>query len=243
LTAAAVAAVAVMEVATEEVLAAAAVGEAEAIVAAAAARILVGSGVAVASVAIPAFLGVDQASAATGSPRAGGVTYAALPAAPRAALPWSVLPPVPPPVPPPFGLSTPQQQGAAAAWVAQQQPARAPAYGTPADRAYQVRVAGSPERFARGAAPGTGVWADGYRPADGALIDAKNVHKRGCSPRTLDGLSEGSNDSRHAAVASTPRSGAGRASTTATQTWHVCNKSRVSQLGGGCGAGQGVVPQ
>lgn len=41
-------------------------------------------------------------------------------------------------------------------------------------------------------ANGQQVWADGFRPADGAIIDAKNVRKQGCSPRTLQGLQEGS---------------------------------------------------
>jgi hypothetical protein len=35
------------------------------------------------------------------------------------------------------------------------------------------------------------VWADGYRSADGAAVDAKNVRSLGCSPRTLDNLNEG----------------------------------------------------
>jgi hypothetical protein len=38
---------------------------------------------------------------------------------------------------------------------------------------------------------GETVWADGFRPTDGAIIDAKNVRKPGCSPRTLQGLQEG----------------------------------------------------
>lgn len=33
--------------------------------------------------------------------------------------------------------------------------------------------------------------ADGYRSTDGAAVDAKNVRNPGCSPRTLDNLSEG----------------------------------------------------
>jgi hypothetical protein len=39
-------------------------------------------------------------------------------------------------------------------------------------------------------ANGQTVWADGFRPADGAIVDAKNVRNQGCSPRTLQGLQE-----------------------------------------------------
>jgi exopolysaccharide biosynthesis protein len=39
---------------------------------------------------------------------------------------------------------------------------------------------------------GKAVWADGFRPADGAIVDAKNVRQQGCSPRTMQGLQEGS---------------------------------------------------
>jgi hypothetical protein len=184
-------AVGVMEAAAGDAIALAAIEEAESIVAAAAARILVGSGVAAAVVAIPTFMGIDQAAAATGAPiAAGGATYAAFPSALQAPTPWTVIPPIPAPVPPPFGLYSPGQRQAAAAWAAGLPP-RAPAYGTPDDRAYQVRTAGSPERFVRGAGPGTGVWADGFRPEDGALIDAKHVRDPGCTPRTVQGLSEG----------------------------------------------------
>jgi hypothetical protein len=57
------------------------------------------------------------------------------------------------------------------------------------DIAYQIRVAGQPEREV---STGTGrtVWADGYRSQDGALVDAKHIRNSGCSPRTLQGLIE-----------------------------------------------------
>ena len=149
--------------------AAAAVAEAEAIVSSLAARLVVTTvvaGAGVAAATVPA-----GAAPATGGVPAGGVG------------------PVPPPVPPPFPLYDPAQQAAAATWV-QGLPGRPPNYGTPDDRAYQVRVAGQPERQMPGA-NGEAVWADGFRPADGAIIDAKNVRKQGCSPRSLDGLQEG----------------------------------------------------
>lgn len=62
-------------------------------------------------------------------------------------------------------------------------------YGTPADIAYQIRTAGQPERRMP-TGLGDNVWADGYRPDDGAIVDAKHVRNPGCSPRTLQGLSE-----------------------------------------------------
>ncbi|MFF0390494.1 restriction endonuclease fold toxin-2 domain-containing protein [Kitasatospora sp. NPDC004615] len=39
-------------------------------------------------------------------------------------------------------------------------------------------------------ANGETVWADGFRTTDGAIIDAKNVRRPGCSPRSLEGLQE-----------------------------------------------------
>lgn len=153
---------------------AAAVAEAEAIVSSLAARLVVTTavvGTGVAASTVPA-----GAAPATGLP-------------PGGAPPVGGVGPVPPPVPPPFPLYDPAQQAAAATWV-QGLPARAPNYGSPDDRAYQVRVAGTPERQ-MASADGTAIWADGYRPSDGAIIDAKNVRKQGCSPRTLQGLQEG----------------------------------------------------
>jgi hypothetical protein len=37
---------------------------------------------------------------------------------------------------------------------------------------------------------GETVWADGFRPTDGAIVEAKNVRTQGCSPRTLDRLQQ-----------------------------------------------------
>ncbi|MEV7189951.1 restriction endonuclease fold toxin-2 domain-containing protein [Kitasatospora sp. NPDC093102] len=78
---------------------------------------------------------------------------------------------------------------AAKTWI-EGLPERAPNDGTAEDGAHQVCTAGKPERRVQGA-DGKEVWADGFRPADGALIDAKNVRKTGCSPRSLKGLQEG----------------------------------------------------
>src|SRR5207302_1875420 len=97
--------------------------------------------------------------------------------------------PIPPASPPAYPLYSPAQQAAAASWVAGLAQ-REPNYGNAADRTYQLRVAGTPERLMSGA-NGETVWADGFRTADGAVIDAKNVRKQGCSPRTLEGLQEG----------------------------------------------------
>jgi hypothetical protein len=98
--------------------------------------------------------------------------------------------PIAPDTPPAFPLYTPAQQAAASAWV-NGLPSRAPSYGNASDQAYQLRVAGTPERLMTGA-NGDTVWADGFRTTDGAIIDAKNVRQQGCSPRTLNGLQQGS---------------------------------------------------
>jgi hypothetical protein len=149
---------------------AAAVAEAEAIVARLAASLVLTVG----TVAAVTAGSTTEASAAPSMPPAGPV---ALPAGD----------PIPPPVPPPYPLYSPAEQAAAQTW-AQGLPGRPPNYGTPADRAYQQRVAGAPERQMSGA--NGPVWADGFRPSDGAIIDAKNVRKPGCSPRSLQGLQE-----------------------------------------------------
>jgi hypothetical protein len=100
----------------------------------------------------------------------------------------SLVGPIGPNTPPAFPLYTPAQQAAAAAW-ANTLPSRAPNYGNADDQAYQLRVAGTPERLMSSANGGT-VWADGFRSTDGAIIDAKNVRQQGCSPRTLNGLQQ-----------------------------------------------------
>ncbi|MDQ0910359.1 hypothetical protein QFZ22_006344 [Streptomyces canus] len=173
----------VLATAEADAAASAAVAEAEAIVAQLAQRLAVTSGFAgvVLGGAVVTGTGLDSAQAA-GAPELGGTQLASTATGP--------VGPVLPPVPPPFPLYSPAEQAAATAWV-NGLPQRQPNYGTPADRAYQVRVAGTPERL-MGGANGETVWADGYRPADGAIIDAKNVRQQGCSPRTLQGLQEGS---------------------------------------------------
>ncbi|WP_431980168.1 restriction endonuclease fold toxin-2 domain-containing protein [Streptomyces qinglanensis] len=65
------------------------------------------------------------------------------------------------------------------------------------DNAYQLRIAGYPERevplpdYARGAS-GRGLMADGLRPADGYAVEAKHVRNPECrtNPRTLGSVDE-----------------------------------------------------
>jgi hypothetical protein len=97
--------------------------------------------------------------------------------------------PIPPRVPPAYPLYSPAKATAATAWLATL-PTRGANYGTAQDRAYQARIAG-PVEYAMTGADGRTVWADGFRPADGAIVDAKNVREPDCSPRTLDGLQQG----------------------------------------------------
>lgn len=130
-------------------------------------------------------LNVDVAPAAA----AGAIPAVTLAATTSAAAQAIGVGPIPPPVPPPFPLYSPAQQTAAAAWAAGL-PHRAPNYGNPGDQAYQLRIAG-PTEYQMPGANGQTVWADGYRPADGAIIDAKHVRQQGCSPRTLNGLQQG----------------------------------------------------
>lgn len=160
------------EMATAEAgsAAAAAIAEAEAIVAAAAEALNVD------------VAGVSTSASVSGATASQGFVLDAAVTAP--------VGPIGPNTPPAFPLYTPAQQAAAANWLngLATRPAN---YGTPADQAYQVRVAGSPERLMSGA-NGDTVWADGFRTTDGAIIDAKNVCQQGCSPRTLAGLRQGS---------------------------------------------------
>jgi hypothetical protein len=160
-------------VAEEEAVAAAAIAEAEAVIEGALAK-LAAAGVVTAAVV----------AGTGGSASAAGPALAGMPAAIPA-----VVPPIPPGAPsglfPPYG---PGDQQAATAWANTLQ-TRDPVYGTPDDIAYQIRTAGQPERYIP-TATGGGVWADGYRDSDGALIDAKHVRNQGCSPRTLQGLQE-----------------------------------------------------
>ncbi|MFJ5927652.1 restriction endonuclease fold toxin-2 domain-containing protein [Kitasatospora sp. NPDC092948] len=154
-----------------ELAAAAAVAEAEAVVASLAARLSV-------TVAATAAVAASPAVAIASTP----------PGPPQNPLAVPGVGPVAAPVPPPYPTYDPAQQFAASTWVAGL-PQRQPNYGTQDDRDYQVRVAGTPERLMSGA-NGETVWADGFRTTDGAIIDAKNVRKPGCSPRSLEGLQE-----------------------------------------------------
>jgi hypothetical protein len=161
----------------------AAVEEAEQTVAQLAAKLVVTGGVAAGAVAIPAATGASSASAASGSGTGSGASGTVGSGS-------GLIGPIPPAKPPAFPLYSAAKQKAAAAWI-QSMPSRPPNYGTAADRAYQLRVAGQPERNLTGA-DGSNVWADGFRTTDGAIIDAKNVRDPGCSPRTLQGLQENS---------------------------------------------------
>ncbi|GAA0561518.1 hypothetical protein GCM10010172_50900 [Paractinoplanes ferrugineus] len=162
-----------LAVAEAELAAAAAVAEAEAVLTSTLAKLAATGALTVAVV------GATADSASAQGPELSGVPLA---------MPATVppLPPIPPSgVFPPYSA---QDQAAAAAWAAGL-PTRDPNYGTPDDRAYQVRVAGQPERRVYGA-DGSSQWADGYRSTDGALVDAKHVRDPSCTPRTLQGLAE-----------------------------------------------------
>jgi hypothetical protein len=174
----AAAAAAALEAGEADSAAVAAVQEAEQIVAQLAAKLVVTGGVVAATV----LSGSSSANAATGSGGTGGT------GATGTAGSGGLVGPIAPKKPPAYPLYSLAKQKAAAAWI-QTMPQRPPNYGIPADQAYQVRVAGEPERNLTGK-DGSNVWADGYRPTDGAIIDAKNVRNLGCSPRTLQGLQE-----------------------------------------------------
>ena len=170
----AAAAAAALATAESELAAAAAIAEAEAVISATLARLAATGALTVAGVA-----------AAGTSAAAAGPALTAMPLA----IPATV-PPLPPIAPSgKFASYSPTDQAAALAWAGAL-PTRDPNYGTPEDRAYQVRVAGQPERQVF-SADGKPVWADGYRDTDGALVDAKHVRNPGCSPRTLEGLNAG----------------------------------------------------
>jgi hypothetical protein len=116
-----------------DLAAAAAVAEAEAVLTSTLAKLAATGALTVAAVEATA----DSASAAP----AQGPMLSGLPLAMPTTVP--PLPPIPPSGAfPPY---SPQGQAAAAAWAATLQTCD-PNYGTPDDRAYQVRVAGQPER-------------------------------------------------------------------------------------------------
>jgi hypothetical protein len=155
--------------AESELAAAAVIAEAESVIAAELAKLAAVGVVTVGVVAVTA--GVANANA--------NLAGLAMPA---------TVPPLPPiPSSGTFPPYAPSEQAAATTWAATLN-TRDPNYGEPADRAYQVRTAGQPERYIPFA--GGGQWADGYRPQDGALVDAKHVRNLGCSPRSLEGLTE-----------------------------------------------------
>jgi hypothetical protein len=162
-------------VAEAELAAAGAIAEAEAVIDAALAKLLAAG----ALTAVVVSATTTGASAAPGPALAG---YTGLPAV-------ATVPPLPPGPPsgafPPYN---PGQAAAAATWYAGLD-TRDPVFGTPDDIAYQIRTAGQPE-VDLPTGTGDGVWADGYRSSDGAVIDAKHIRNPGCSPRTLEGITE-----------------------------------------------------
>jgi restriction endonuclease fold toxin 2 of polymorphic toxin system len=83
--------------------------------------------------------------------------------------------PVPPDPSPAFPLLSPQDQAAATTWMLSLQPSgiRGSSPGDP-EYQYQLRVAGPTEYHMQGGSA-QAVWADGFRPADGAIIEAKYV--------------------------------------------------------------------
>ena len=176
LTAEAAAAADAFAIAEADLAASAAVAEAEAVLAATLAKLAAAGAFTVAAVAATP----GSASAAPGS----GPVLTGTPLS----MPASVTPL--PPIAPSgvFPAYSPPEQVAATAWAATL-PTRDPNYGTADDRAYQVRVAGQPERRVQGI-DGSSQWADGYRPQDGALVDAKHVRDPTCTPRTLAAVQE-----------------------------------------------------
>lgn len=161
---------------------AAAVAEAEQIVAEAAASLNVEVASAASSAAVPGVTLASATTSATATSTSGFLT---------ALVPGTAsVGPIPPRTPPVFPLYTSAQQTAASVWLGSL-PTRGPNFGTPDDRAYQVRIAGPTEYRMASADGQTTVWADGFRPDDGAIIDAKHVRELGCSPRTLDRLHQG----------------------------------------------------
>lgn len=117
---------------------------------------------------------------------------AAAPKLPAPPAPPGGFGPIPPRNPPAYPLYDPAQATAAAAW-ANGLPMRPANYGNQADRTYQRRIAG-PYEYEVPAGPGETINADGFRPDDGAYIEAKNVRSDNpnCMPRTLDGLQQNS---------------------------------------------------
>lgn len=90
---------------------------------------------------------------------------------------------IPPQPGSPFPPLSPQKQAQALAWVRGLRPIPTPT--TSAWGQYQVRVAG-PVQYEMPTGDGRLLRADGFRPLDGALIDAKYTDEPSCSPYNLD---------------------------------------------------------
>jgi hypothetical protein len=98
--------------------------------------------------------------------------------------------PIPPPIPPFSPLLTPTQLAAFDKWEAGLRTIP-PKPTSPGDLAYQVQVARPREYLLpTGITSGNDqtIAVDGVRPADGALIEAKNVRDPECPTRTLAAL-------------------------------------------------------
>jgi hypothetical protein len=132
-----------------------------------------------AAMAVPAITGVTQPAGAADTVPTGLASVGA-----------PGVGPIPPPIPPFSPLLTGSALAAFTKWLASIPPD--PVKPTnPSDLAYQLKVAGPTEYLLPTgvtSGPGQTLAVDGIRPADGALIEAKNVRAPGCTPRTLSGI-------------------------------------------------------
>lgn len=135
-------------------------------------------------------VGVKAVAAATTIAAVTITSAAAAPTLPPPPAPRGGFGPIPPDNPPAFPLYDPARAAAAAAW-AHSLPMRPANYGIEEDREYQRRIAG-PYEYEVSATNGDSINADGFRPADGAYIEAKNVrsNNKDCMPRSLAGLQQ-----------------------------------------------------
>ncbi|MFC7974455.1 restriction endonuclease fold toxin-2 domain-containing protein [Streptomyces cinereoruber] len=100
-----------------------------------------------------------------------------------------------PPVPGTTRLLTATEQQQFRAWVNTRRPGGLTGGGGPAapDNAYQLRVAGYPEREVPLPGSRRGLMVDGIRPLDGHLVEAKHARDPDCTKksfRTLDRVEE-----------------------------------------------------
>lgn len=130
-------------------------------------------------------------AAVSGTTRPGSSSSATSTTSISAILTAAGIGPIPAPTPPFSPPLIPTQLAAFTAWQSELKLV-APKPNDAGDLAYQIAVVGSTEyQLPTGlptGQPGSTLDVDGLRPSDGALIDAKNVGKPGCTPRTLAGL-------------------------------------------------------